>query len=421
MREGFRNFILLSIDALRPDHLSCYGYDRDTTPELKQIADRSVRYNDCYSVSSHTREAVPGLITGEYPDIALDADYTLSARPVSQTLSESGYLTAAFHSNPYLSRGHGYAQGFKRFDDDLYLGQNKVVAFAQRAIDKLRNRHYARAEEINERSLNWLDSFGDKPFFLWNHYMDSHGPYEPKSRFSNQYTSDSISDKDAQNLYRRAVDNPDSITQQEQAQLCDLYDAEIAYTDHYIGQFFDSLRDRGLLSESLIIVTADHGEAFGEHGYHSHPRALHEELTRVPLVVHSPYVDAKVISTPVSTLDIVPTILAAACAEDRVLGQPLSEAECGYRHVFQQVRGEGEKAHLRLYAVRAENGSARGAYDENTGTLKVVKSDGDHLERELKRHVSERRAKMTNTRLEADKPSVDTDVERRLKALGYKS
>jgi len=104
MAEPLQNVVLLSLDALRADHLGCYGYGRDTSPVLDEFADESIRFTNAYSASSHTREAVPALLTGEYPDIAIDSGYHLATETVASTLSEEGLATAGFHSNPFVSR-----------------------------------------------------------------------------------------------------------------------------------------------------------------------------------------------------------------------------------------------------------------------------------------------------------------------------
>jgi len=162
---------------------------------------------------------------------------------VGNILSEEGFSTAAFHSNPYASRAFGMDRGFDRFDDDLHLGNHKLIALIQRALDKLRNRHYARANEINDRSLAWIDE-RESPFFLWNHYMDTHGPYEPPGEFRTKYAKREISDRDAQSLYRRAIKDPESITDDEQQLLIDLYDGEIRYNDEQIRVFLDGAKKR---------------------------------------------------------------------------------------------------------------------------------------------------------------------------------
>jgi len=133
----------------------------------------------------------------------------------------------------------------------------------------------------------------------------------PMSRreYATLYADRELSGREAQSLYQRAIDDPDSITDDERELLIDLYDAEIRYNDEQIGMFLDELRERGLLEESLVsIVSADHGDAFGEHGYYEHPRYLHDEITHVPLFVRVPDGPTDTVETPASTLDIVSTI-----------------------------------------------------------------------------------------------------------------
>ncbi|MFB6185792.1 MAG: sulfatase-like hydrolase/transferase, partial [Halobacteriaceae archaeon] len=130
MSEDWENIILLSADALRADHLSCYGYHRDTSPALDEFAEESIRFTNAYSVSSHTREAIPALLTGKYPDVAIDSNYNLTTDTIASTLSDEGFATAGFHSNPFASRAYGFDQGFDVFDDDLHLGQHKLIALA---------------------------------------------------------------------------------------------------------------------------------------------------------------------------------------------------------------------------------------------------------------------------------------------------
>jgi len=419
MSEDPRNIILLSADALRADHLSSYGYHRETSPVLDDLAQESIRFENAYSASSHTREAVPALLTGEYPDVAIDDGYRLATETVASTLSEAGFATAGFHSNPFVSRAYGFDEGFDHFDDDLHLGQHKLVALAQRALDKLRNRHYARAEEINERSLSWLDSLDDEPFFLWNHYMDTHGPYEPPGEYAMRYADRELSGREAQKLYQRAIDDPESITDEERQLLIDLYDAEIRYNDARIGEFLEALRERGLLEESMLIVTADHGDAFGEHGYYEHPRYLHDEITHVPLIVRPPGGRAEEVETPASTLDVGATIEAAVGAGETADGVSLLKDLADDRVVFCQSRGEDEHSHLRRYASRSAGGACFCERDRESGTIDFGECSGPPLREELEAHVDER-VRVENGESVEEDGEVDEEIERRLDALGYK-
>ncbi|KAB1187516.1 MULTISPECIES: sulfatase [Haloferax] len=421
MTTDWDNIVLLSADALRADHLSCHGYHRETSPVLDELAEEGLHFTNAYSASSHTREAVPALLTGEYPDTAVGSDYRLATDTIASTLSEEGFATGGFHSNPFVSRAYGFDEGFDKFDDDLHLGQHKLIALAQRALDKLRNRHYARAEEINERSLEWIDSLDDdQRFFIWNHYMDTHGPYEPPGEYATLYREDRVSDREAASLYQRAIKDPGSITENEHQLLIDLYDAEIRYNDEKIGEFLDELQERGLLEESLLVVTADHGDAFGEHGYYEHPRYLHDEITHVPLFVRpAGGADGREVSVPTSTLDVAATIERAVGREVRSGGVPLTEAPSEDRTVFLQARGEDEHSHLRRYSLRTNEGSCFCERDRETNAVEFVECSDRSLRERLEAHVDERTRREGGDG-EKDGEEVDEEIERRLSALGYK-
>lgn len=417
MTASPRNIILLSADALRADHLSCYGYHRETSPVLDELAEESSRFTNAYSVSSHTREAVPGLLTGEYPDVAVDKNYRLATETIASTLSAEGYATGGFHSNPFISRAYGFDKGFDEFDDDLHLGQHKLIALAQRALDKIRNRHYARAEEINERSLSWIDSLEDgQSFFLWNHYMDTHGPYEPPNEYATMWAEESMSGRGAQKLYQRAISDPESITDEERQLLIDLYDGEIRYNDEQIGEFLDALRERGLLEESLLVFTSDHGDAFGEHGYYEHPRYLHKEITHVPLLLCEPDGGRELVDNYVSTLDIHSTFISDSAGDGIDLRQ-VSEAD--NRFVFSQARGEDDDSAVRRYAVRGNESQCFAEFDTRSESLSIDECGSSDLTASLREHI-ENRKETDGAALNTDEDVSQKEVERRLEALGYK-
>lgn len=425
--DPVRNIILISLDALRAGQLSTYGYGRETTPYLDRFAEGGVKFTEAYSASSHTRESVPALLAGQYPSSAVDGSFHRDARTIPDRLDEAGYRSGAFHSNPFVSRAYGFEKGFDTFDDDLYLGGNKLVALAQRALDKLRNQHYARATEINDRSLNWLDTLDDDPFFLWNHYMDTHGPYEAPAEYQREFHGEVVSDKTAQKLYQRAIDDPDSITEDEQRLLVDLYDAEISYTDSRLETFFEQLEDRGLLEKSLVVITADHGDAFGEHGYYEHPRQLHDELVHVPLLVSGPGVEPATVDTPVSTLDIATTVFEAVGEESESLPgidlRAVASTPGAFegRTVISQTRGESEDAHLWRVSARNSSSTILSEYDTETGSLSLDDTTDatDTAARKLRTHVEERIAGEDH-QTDRSPENVDEAIEDRLSALGYK-
>ncbi|MEF8824919.1 MAG: sulfatase [Halapricum sp.] len=445
--ESPKNVILVTIDALRADHVSSYGYSRETTPFLDGFAARSVRFTSAFSASSHTREAIPSILTGRYPAEAVDDQFQRSADTLAEHL-RGEFETAGFHSNPFVSRAYGFDQGFETFDDDLHLGSNRLLALAQRAFDKLRNRHYARANEINERSLNWLDSLeGDRPFFLWNHYMDPHGPYEAPAEYQRRFHGEAIPKRETSKLYHRAVKSPEEITETERRRLIDLYDAEIAYTDDRLATFFDALERRDLLDGTLVLITADHGDAFGEHGYYEHPRYLHDALVHVPMIVAGPGVTSGTVEAPASTLDVATTVLAAVGRPDPELPgkdlRAIAAAPDDYadRTVISQARGEKKDSHLRRFSGRGRATTLLAEYDAGTERIEVEPHTGETTEREegegraeaegeehieetvedrLRAHIEEHASGDTGEEVSAADEDVSDEIQDRLSALGYR-
>lgn len=429
--EQARNVLLLTVDALRADHLSCHGYERKTTPFLDGLAEESRWFLNCYSASSHTREAVPALLTGQYPDIFAANGYRLVEKSIAEYLSEAGYATGAFHSNPYISRAYEFDRGFDEFDDDLMLGRNKWIALAQRALNKFvfrKGRYHVRAEELNRRALAWLDSVTE-PAFLWAHYMDPHGPYNPPG--GSQWASRDVSDDEAQALYQKAVKQPDKVTEKERKLMIDLYDGEIRYLDGQLRTMFEGLRERELLEDSLVVVTADHGDAFGEHGYYGHPREVDEELLHVPMFVYGADIEAGIVDGVASTLGVIPSILEWANIDSKSLP---GESLLGSRSndiVFSSTQDEIDKSDVRKFAARSESVrihlerdgdgqvSELTAFDPTDGTK--LDSDSDLVrvvETKLRTHSSQ-------TIIEADeqnegKPAESNEVIERLEGLGYR-
>ena len=273
-----KNVILLVIDALRKDHMSCYGYERETTPFLDKFAEENTKIENCWSTSSHTREAVPSLMTGKYPHESINQKYELVGENIAQKLEHN---SAAFHSNPFISRAYGYDKGFDRFHDGLNRGRNKIITLGKRLLDKILNRHYERAEKINKLSLDWIESQDG------NQYMDVHGPYEPVEEFRGSFQDEPIGNRKSQLLLQKARKKPGDISENERQRLVDLYDEEILYTDRKIQEFIDELKEREIYEDSIVIITSDHGEAFGEDGFYEHPRRLSDGLLKVPMLIKS--------------------------------------------------------------------------------------------------------------------------------------
>jgi len=452
---------LLTVDALGAEHVGFLGYDRDTTPRLDELAERGLTCRTCIAQSSHTRESMPSLFYSAYPFQLGDVGPVPDDRPtITAELADAGYATAGFHSNPYLSRAYGFDRGFDAFDDGLPLAKNRVLTFVHRAINHFRLQPYTRADDLNAKGLDWLDSTTADRRFLWLHYMDPHGPYQPPARTQELFRDEPVGQRTAKKLWRRTVDEPETITDEERETLVDLYDAEIRYTDEMIGAFLDELAARGVRDSSLIVVAADHGDAFGRHGIYGHPRHLYEELVHVPLVVLGANGSSARIERPVENVDVGPTILDAVGRdvppefegeslrrlggdEDKDENEATStatepsgtEGAGSEPAAFAEAHGEGDDAGVGRFAIRTprykylveldvdDEVATRRLYDlvddpdEQTDVKAERPAVRDRLHERLLDHVTEVKAEADEV---GDRDEVDAVVTDRLENLGYR-
>ena len=311
MLQSHPNVLLIVIDALR---LDCAG--PELMPNLNAIADQSVRFSQAIAQGSSTPPSMTSMLTSTYPlDYGGHWYLADSRKTIAEVLKESGYSTAAIHSNPKLSRIRNFDKGFDWFDENLlpdclsrlvdHLSAD-MLHLGNRIFKLLRAKPYVNAKELNHKLVGWIGR-STRPFFLWAHYMDVHGPYLPHRG------SPYLGKLRAWPLYRRCVRFPASITRDEKQELKRNYEAEARYADEQLGGFIGKLKRQGLWEDTLVIITADHGEEFGEHGEFTHGNKPYEELIRVPLVVKPPsafdFAPGSVVSTPVRLMDLFPTVL----------------------------------------------------------------------------------------------------------------
>ena len=275
------------------------------------------------------------MMTSQYPSMHKvgkpDGEKIISNQPtLARTLAKNGYRTVAFVSNFVLRRSRRFYQGFEIYDDTL-TSSALAAGLPERT-----------AEKTNEYVLNWLDSAGDDNFFLWIHYQDPHGPYIPPARYLNRFAERGY-DADPATLPVTANEGKGGIPTYQfvpghtnPSYYRHRYDAEIAYADEFIGRLLESIKEKGLWDNSIVIFTADHGEAMGEHGYYfAHGHDLTEDLIHVPLIIHIPGIEqVGRIDELVSIIDIVPTILAAVGLENEMEStglnlMPLMKGETG--------------------------------------------------------------------------------------------
>ncbi len=289
------------MDTTRADRLGSYGFKLARTPNLDRLAREGVRCENVTAVAPITLPSHSSILTGLLPPahgVRDNGSYALGpgAVTLAERLKTAGYATHAIVSALVLNRRYGLDQGFDAYDDDLW-GEDAPKLFL------IRDRP---ARRTADRFLAWLDGWKregrGKPFFGWVHFFDPHQPYQPE-----------------------AQDRPLAPT---------LYDAEIAGVDRALGRILDRLRGDGLLDDTVVVVTADHGESLGEHGEKTHAVFIYDATIRVPLLLRYPRLlpRASVYAGPVSSVDIVPTLLAA-------LGLPGGEATDG-ANLLPALRGD---------------------------------------------------------------------------------
>lgn len=336
------NVLIYIIDALRADHLSCYGYERPTSPAIDALAAEpgAVRFTRAYSPATWTKPVAASLLSGCYPPahgVRWRSDLFIRAVPrLPEILQGAGYHTAAVSTIGNVSSVLGFGIGFDHFidlyKDPTLAGQREVsntgawkLYFEQDTTVVL-----PLAEDVNQRAMQWLSerarsetgpSAGHQsttlpiyqptasPWFLFLWALDPHDPYYPPAGFDRWRDPGYTGRIDGSAESVRRVRTPADVQR-----LVDLYDGEVAYVDQQFGQLLDHLRAAGQYDDTLIVVAGDHGEAFGEHGDFVHGHLAYEEVMHVPLVIKFP-AGMRVAGGPVDALaqltDIAPTVLDA--------------------------------------------------------------------------------------------------------------
>lgn len=313
------NVLLVVIDALRADHLSTYGYARNTSPNLTQFASRGTTFRNAISASSWTLPSHASIVTGRLPHEhhADRPDRYLDDRlpTVAEAFAAAGYHTAGFSANWWLfARRLGFGRGFMHFQDfdsvSSAVMQTNLGQRIRNAIEKVDPRlaplGRSRADRMDRDILGWIDGHPG-PFFIMANYMDVHEPYTPPLECFHQFSK----------LQRPAgqvfLGNPriGQLTPAEVANEMDAYDASIHCMDEGFATLLAGLRQRGLLENTFIVVTSDHGDAFDEHGLMSHGTTLYRELIHVPLIMVGPRIPTgAVVQRPVSLVSLPATLLA---------------------------------------------------------------------------------------------------------------
>jgi arylsulfatase A-like enzyme len=306
--SGRLNIILIVVDALRADHLGCYGYARDTSPTIDGLARHGYRFANAFSQAPWTMPSVASILAGGYPSEIRDPSALSLASAVltfPEVLDRRGYTCATITANPITAWGGGFGRGFRYFD------MRPNTSFVWRS-----------AETMTRYASTWLRLRARRPFFLYLHYMDPHDPYNapsatgasqavaPRAPFSAAVAQGNVRIIEEE----LAAGRRSALSQDEVRHLVRLYDLEVAYADRYIGHLLVELERLGLRENTAVILTADHGEEFTEHGWVRHGHSLYRELLHVPLIVVVPgeVQGGRVIGRSVGSVDIGATALDIA-------------------------------------------------------------------------------------------------------------
>jgi arylsulfatase A-like enzyme len=311
------NVIFIMVDALRADRLNCYGYEPRTSPHIDALAADAVLFQTCITQSSWTKPSTATLLTSLYPS-SHQAIYKSDMLPdpvvsLAELMSAGGYFTLGFANNANIAPIFNFGQGFNQYiflkpryffmspESGFQLtGYNQLRLLRERFFSKTKHvyHYYQDAQVVNKNVISWLEKLQAGRFLLFIHYMETHDPY-----FVHPYNGVGYA--------RVSNPNPDP----GQADLySETYDGELRYVDQAVGELCGWLKEQGLYDQTLIILTADHGQEFYEHGGWWHGTTLYEEQIHVPLIVKLPGQEAAgtIDDRMVRSLDIPPTILTLA-------------------------------------------------------------------------------------------------------------
>jgi len=311
------NVVWIVLDAAGASHFGLYGYARPTTPSIDRLGGESAVFERAYAQYPSTVSSTGSFLTGRYPHEALTGN-KVTAPTIATYLRAEGFRTAAFSENPWVAPTFGFAQGFDEFQS---------MSAPEGSVTDRRDS----AATIN-RSIEWIEVNADAPFMLYVHIFPPHAPYDPPSPFEGNFRAPELRPQwpmlevalgqrrvgaaDLQLLSKLSTGEADlrtlAVTESDIELAKASYDENLAYADHQVGRLLEAMRELDLLERSVIIVTADHGEAFGEHAQIFHGSSLYAEQIHVPLVIRLPKSAGTLPGrwpTVVELVDIVPTLL----------------------------------------------------------------------------------------------------------------
>ena len=418
------NLILIVVDTLRADYLSCYGNGFVKSPNIDKLASDGVLFENVISQSSWTLPSHATLMTSKYPiqhgALSYNNPLNESEITLAETLKKNGYITGAFISTTLVSSKFGFNQGFDTFNEDL-------DADYQRPVTK-----------FHAKSLQWIEkNYGNKSF-LWMHYFEPHYPYLQHEPYTSSYESffnkgekgnfDYTHEWIKEKFNRKEAE----LNIKDLNRLKALYGGEVSYIDEFIGELINKIKKLGLYDRSLIVLTSDHGESLGEHHLIEHGESLYEPEIKVPLIIKFPFNNGgiekgKRIKLRVQLIDIMPTVLSVLKIKPQAMlyGSDLISSIINDRsfedracysevHNFKSLSKGNWKLILSLpVRGKPEFFNLKEDPSESENLFQMAFDRGESLKRELLKWIVTMNNPIPKT------VRIDNKTEEKLKSLGY--
>src|SRR5262245_4499341 len=450
------NILIVLLDATRADHLSLFGYSRATDPNLKAFASKGMAFTRMFAQAPSTRPSVATLFSSLSPAVHRandDRDFLSDSFVLlPEVLRNAGYTTFGISANANVSPTFGYAQGFDEFIVWKAEAPFRLTLLGRFAEDLLGPARLTRllhehrelipvAESVTDTTLAWATKHAKKPFFMYVHYIDPHYPYRPPAPYNQAFDYR----RDPPRRRGGTVDPASLATRNEYRDLTlktlDQYDGEILYADHHIGRLLDGLQAAGLLDNTIVVFTADHGEEFYEHDNIGHAKSVYEEVLWIPFFMVWPGKIPAGTATGqmVGLIDVMPTLLsmvglqAPPLVQGKTFAAMLADpkAPAGDRTLYAQVVNKGFSMDM---ARNATYKFIFHGYGPRHGSEEYYDLQGDPLERAnlgvkapapamaLRKELTlfnDIVARAANLTKPEQVKKLDRDTERALRSLGY--
>jgi len=445
------NVLLITLDTCRRDKLSCYNFDRRTSPNIDDLAQKGFVFDNAYTASNWTKPATASLITSLYPGAHQTNTLVQKISPSIQCLPErfkqAGYHTLALSANANISSDFGFDQGVDYFYEiisknmidfsALYISLQKLHPYLKKKVRefKLERKNLEDKEEeevMLGHFLRWLETIQDEKFFAYFHFNTPHSAYDPPPAF------DIFTEDPTVEVKRIEPNRKEKLTEAQLERLLSLYYGEILHVDHIIGRMIKTLEQKGLMEKTIIAITADHGEEFYDHESWGHAHSMYNELLNIPLIFYVPdypFPPGRVTNN-VSIIDIGPTLmsLVGLPPDPGIDGKdlsPLLQGEKKELHDFIFAQRLTPKDDMNKYSVMQE-GYKYIVYQFNDKTFEALfDMTGDFEEKQMlplegsapyekmKKSLAEMKQNMERRKIDSEKIKLSDEKKDQLKALGY--